>query len=76
MNLNEPSKENLAFIINEMASLLQVVNRSILDPEDYNIEKYEELKSLYDLLKQKGQLSVAEIQAFVQELAAYRIKKN
>ncbi|MRH42229.1 DUF1128 family protein [Aquibacillus halophilus] len=59
-------------MINEMASMLQVVNRSIMDPEDYDLEKYDELKSLYDLLKQKGQLSVAETQAFVQELANIR----
>ncbi|MDC3416425.1 DUF1128 domain-containing protein [Aquibacillus salsiterrae] len=72
MNLNDASKENLDFIINEMAELLKVVNRSIMDPDDYDLAKYNELKSLYDLIKQKGQLSVAETQAFVQELAASR----
>ncbi|WP_338079265.1 DUF1128 domain-containing protein [Aquibacillus halophilus] len=71
-DLNEPTQENLETMINEMASMLQVVNRSIMDPEDYDLEKYDELKSLYDLLKQKGQLSVAETQAFVQELANIR----
>ncbi|MCT2534492.1 DUF1128 domain-containing protein [Aquibacillus koreensis] len=76
MSLNEPTQENLEVIINEMATMLQVVNRSIMDPEDYDIEKYDELKSLYDMLKQKGQLSVAETQAFVQELADKRIKKG
>ncbi|WP_226034975.1 DUF1128 domain-containing protein [Aquibacillus saliphilus] len=71
-DLNEPTQENLEFIINEMADLMKVVNKSIMDPEDYNLEKYDELKSLYDLIKQKGQLSVAETQAFVQELATIR----
>ncbi|MBM7571791.1 DUF1128 domain-containing protein [Aquibacillus albus] len=72
MSLNEPTKENLAFIINEIADHLKVVNRSIMDPDDYDLEKYDELKSLYDLIKQKGQLSVAETQAFVEELASSR----
>jgi uncharacterized protein YfkK (UPF0435 family) len=71
-NLNEATKENLEVLINEMANLLQVVNRSIMDPEDYDLDKYDELKSLYDLLKLKGQLSVAETQAFIEELAAIR----
>ncbi|WP_138414896.1 DUF1128 domain-containing protein [Aquibacillus sediminis] len=70
--LNEATEENLEFIINELASMLQVVNRSIMDPEDYDISKYDELKSLYDMLKQKGSLSVAETQAFIQELSSIR----
>lgn len=72
MSLNEPTKENLAIIINNMANQLQVVNRAIMDPEDYNLDKYDELKALHDMIEQKGQLSVAETQAFVQELSAYR----
>ncbi|SDJ73003.1 DUF1128 domain-containing protein [Sediminibacillus albus] len=72
MSLNEPSKENLDIIINNMARQLQVVNRSIMNPDDYDLDKYEELKSLHDMLQQKGQLSVAETQAVIEELAAHR----
>ncbi|MGN8645029.1 DUF1128 domain-containing protein [Gracilibacillus sp. HCP3S3_G5_1] len=72
MNLEERSEDNLAHIIQEMGRMLQVVNSSIMDPEDYNIEHYHELKSLYDLLKQKGKLTVAETQAFIAELKNYR----
>ncbi|WP_053219697.1 DUF1128 domain-containing protein [Virgibacillus senegalensis] len=72
MSLQEPSRENLAIIIDNMAKKLQVVNRTIMNPEDYDIEKYQELKSLHDMLEHKGQLSVAETQAFIQELADHR----
>ena len=72
MDLNEPSRENLSIIINDMADRLQVVNRSIMNPEDYDLQKYDELKSLHDMLQSKGKLSVVETEAFVQELAAYR----
>ncbi|MDC3412914.1 DUF1128 domain-containing protein [Terrihalobacillus insolitus] len=72
MSLNEPTEENLKIIIDEIAARLQVVNRSIMDPKDYNLSKYDEIKSLYDLIKQKGHLSVAETQAFIQELATMR----
>ncbi|MDC3423608.1 DUF1128 domain-containing protein [Aquibacillus sp. 3ASR75-11] len=72
MSLNEPTEENLKIIIDEIAARLQVVNRSIMDPKDYNLSKYDEIKSLYDLIKQKGHLSVAETQAFKQELATMR----
>ncbi|MBN8234422.1 DUF1128 domain-containing protein [Halobacillus kuroshimensis] len=72
MSLQEPKQENLAFIIDDMAEKLQVVNRSLMKPEDYDLDKYEEIKSLYDIINMKGQLSVSEIQAFVQELGQYR----
>jgi uncharacterized protein YfkK (UPF0435 family) len=72
LNLEEKSEENLAHIIHEMGRMLQVVNDSIMDPKDYDLDNYEELKSLYDLLQQKGKLTVAETQAFIAELREYR----
>ncbi|MFQ3543362.1 DUF1128 domain-containing protein [Halobacillus rhizosphaerae] len=72
MSLEEPTQENLSIIINEIADKLQVVNRSIMDPEDYDLANYEEIKSLHDIIEMKGQLSVSEIQTFVQELGHYR----
>ncbi|CQR47727.1 hypothetical protein BN1058_02054 [Paraliobacillus sp. PM-2] len=70
--LNEATKENLAYLLEEIAKKLQVVNQSIMDPEDYDLKKYDQLKLLYDVLQQKEQLSVSETQAFVQELATIR----
>ncbi|WP_163536766.1 DUF1128 family protein [Gracilibacillus sp. YIM 98692] len=72
MSLDVQSEENLETIIQEMAKMLQVVNTSIMDPKDYDIKHYKELKSLYDLLKHKQQLTVAETQAFIEELRQYR----
>lgn len=72
MNLNEATNENLTYILKEMASKLRVVNESIMNPDDYKLEKYDDLKALYDVLIQKGQLSVSETQAFIQELSSIR----
>ncbi|WLR46974.1 DUF1128 domain-containing protein [Halobacillus litoralis] len=72
MSLQEANQENLEVIINDMAEKLQVVNRSLMDPEDYDLNKYEEIKSLHDIIEMKGSLSVSEIQVFVQELGQYR----
>ncbi|WP_066193968.1 MULTISPECIES: DUF1128 domain-containing protein [Gracilibacillus] len=72
MSLEEQTQENLTYIIREMGKMLQVVNDSIMNPDDYHLENYAELKELYDLLKQKGQLTVAETHAFIDELKNYR----
>ncbi|MFD2044072.1 DUF1128 family protein [Ornithinibacillus salinisoli] len=74
MNLDNPTQENLKFILGELAEILDVVNRSIMDPEDYDLDKYDDLKFMYDILKQKGQLSASETQAFIEELRSVRKK--
>lgn len=74
MNLNEPTSENLSYMINELATKLQVVNRGLMDPEDYDMKHFEEIKDLFDMVQHKDQLSVSEIQAIVGELGKYRKK--
>jgi uncharacterized protein YfkK (UPF0435 family) len=72
MQLEQASEENLAILINTIADRLSVVNRSIMQPEDYQLEKYQDIKDLYDHIEAQGQLSVYETEAFIQELARYR----
>ncbi|MFD1850412.1 DUF1128 domain-containing protein [Oceanobacillus bengalensis] len=74
MNLETASEENLKFILEQLADKLNVVNRGLLDAEDYDIDKYDDLKLMYDIVIQKGKLSVLETQAFVEELG--RIRKS
>ncbi|BAC13483.1 DUF1128 domain-containing protein [Oceanobacillus iheyensis] len=72
MNLDQPSTENMKYILDTLAEELQIVNRSIMEVEDYNLDKYEDLKMMYEMVKTKGQLSALEKQAFIQELSSIR----
>ncbi|MBY7143664.1 DUF1128 family protein [Virgibacillus sp. NKC19-3] len=72
MNLEYPSKENLKLLLHELADHLGVVNRKIMDPDDYDIDKYDDLKLMYDMITQKTNLSAAEKQAFIEELRSVR----
>ncbi|MFD1067608.1 DUF1128 domain-containing protein [Oceanobacillus locisalsi] len=72
MQLDQPSVANMEYMLQELAEKLQVVNRSIMDAEDYDLEKYDELKWMYDMVISKGRLSASETQAFINELAAIR----
>lgn len=72
MNLNEPTEENLTFILEELSKKLKVANKSLLDPEDYDLDKYSDLKMMYDVLHNKETLSPSETDAFVKELSATR----
>ncbi|WP_238378737.1 DUF1128 domain-containing protein [Halalkalibacillus sediminis] len=72
LNLNEPTEENLSYIINELSKDLQVLNPSIMDPDNFSLEDYQDIKDLYDMVKSKDQISVPEINAILVELKKYR----
>ncbi|WP_339227678.1 DUF1128 domain-containing protein [Oceanobacillus sp. FSL K6-2867] len=72
MSLEVKSVENMEILLEELADKLQVVNRSIMDPEDYDLEKYDDLKFMYDIVAKKGKLSASETQAFIEELSLIR----
>lgn len=72
MNLENRSYENLKIILDGLADRLAVANRALLDPEDYDLDKYEDLKFMYDVIIQKGHLSASESQAFIEELKHVR----
>ncbi|MFP7494113.1 DUF1128 domain-containing protein [Terribacillus saccharophilus] len=72
MKLEQATEENLSILINGIADRLNLVNRSIMQPEDYHLDNYNDIKFLYDHIESKGQLSVSEIEAFIQELANFR----
>ncbi|MBP1968132.1 uncharacterized protein YfkK (UPF0435 family) [Virgibacillus natechei] len=72
MTLENPTQENLKILLDEIADQVGVANRALMDPEDYDLDKYDELKLMYDMIMQKGQLSAAETQAFIEELRSVR----
>ncbi|ALX47437.1 DUF1128 domain-containing protein [Lentibacillus amyloliquefaciens] len=72
MNLETPSKENLKFMLDGLAEQLEVVNREVMDADDYDLDKYEDIKFMYEMITQKGQLTPSETQAFIAELRSVR----
>lgn len=72
MNLEQPSEENFKILLDEIAEHLSIVNRSIMDSDDYDLNQYDKLKAMYDMIKRQGNLSVQETQAFLEELRTIR----
>lgn len=72
MNLNQPTLENLAYILEELGNQLGVANRILLDEKDYDLNRYDDLKFLYDHVIKAGSLTPSEIHAFIDELKTVR----
>jgi uncharacterized protein YfkK (UPF0435 family) len=74
MNLDKATKENLQYILENLGDKLGVANRILLNEDDYDLERYDDLKFLYDHVVKMGSLSPAETHAFIDELRTVRKK--
>lgn len=74
MDLTKPTEDNLAYILSGLATSLDVANKGLLHPDDYDIAKYDELKMMYEVLSNRPKLGPSEADAFINELSTFRIK--
>lgn len=72
MDLSTASQENLQYILNELSEKLNVANRILMDEKHYDLNKYDDLKDLYDIVLTRPQLTLAETDAFIDELRNIR----
>ncbi|MBB6449329.1 uncharacterized protein YfkK (UPF0435 family) [Geomicrobium halophilum] len=76
MNLNEATGENLNYIFSKLQERLQVVNTAILDPDNYNIQQYDDIKEIYDYVEGNDNISVKEMDALVSELGRIKTQSS
>lgn len=72
MNLEVANQENLQYILDQLGVKLAVANKIMLDSKDYDLDKYDDLKYLYEYVMKQVQLSPSESQAFIDELRTVR----
>lgn len=74
VDLSQKSLENVTFMLKEIVTKLKMVNIEVLQPEQMNIDLYDDLKDIYELVMRKNSFSPSEMQAIVEELG--RIRKG
>lgn len=75
MNLDEANDDNLAFIIHDLGKRLNIVNRSLLDPDDFRLDDYEEVRDIYEMVVKRSNLSSMDIEGILSELGELRKRK-
>ncbi len=74
-NLQEATKENLAIIIEGIKQKLNMANTAVMRPEDFDLDNYEDLLYLYNMVQKKPSFSINEMTAIVEELGSFRKQK-
>ncbi|RKD21689.1 hypothetical protein BEP19_13720 [Ammoniphilus oxalaticus] len=74
MNLEKPSKENIVYILNELQKKLTMANASVMNPDSFELNVYEDLLYLYQVVNRMDKVSISEMEAIVSELGSLRKK--
>ena len=72
MKLNEATKENLVYIIENMKDKLKMANVDALDPEACDLPHYEDTLFMYNMVEKRGHFTPSEMSALVEELGSFR----
>lgn len=72
MDLSKQSPENVDFMIEEIKMKLRMVNVDAMKAEHFNTSEYEDLREIYEMVKNRDNFSPNEMQAIASELGSLR----
>jgi len=72
MDLSQPTKENVEFMIEAIKSKLRMASGAAMQAAHFQVERYEDIKDIYDMVQSKDRFSISEVEALVSELGKLR----
>ncbi|MFX3636164.1 MAG: DUF1128 domain-containing protein [Candidatus Pristimantibacillus sp.] len=74
MNLEQPSQQNVEFMIETIKTKLKMATAAAMQASHFNVDLYEDIKELYEVVASKEKFSISEVEALVSELGKLRGK--
>ncbi|MDF2725959.1 MAG: hypothetical protein K0Q59_5637 [Paenibacillus sp.] len=68
MDLTVKSEQNISIMVEGIKSKLKVVAAQSIKAEHFDIDKYDDLVDMYDVVMTKQHFSIREIEALCEEL--------
>ncbi|QMV41049.1 DUF1128 domain-containing protein [Cohnella cholangitidis] len=72
MDLNQPSQQNVEYMIEAIKTKLRMATGAAMQASSFTVDKYEDLKDIYDMVNSKERFSISEVEALVSELGKLR----
>jgi len=72
MDLNQPSRENLTYMIDTIINKLKMATAAAMKPDSFDLGSYDDVRDIYDLVISKDRFSINEMEAIVSELGQLR----
>lgn len=71
-NLQSQSKENVEFMIDVIKTKLKMASAAAMQASHFDINQYEDIRELYEVVAAKDKFSISEVEALVSELGKLR----
>jgi len=72
MNLEQASVDNMVFMIEAIKSKLKMASAAAMQASSFNLNNYEDIKEIYEIVASKENFSISEVEALVSELGKLR----
>ncbi|URN96813.1 MAG: DUF1128 domain-containing protein [Candidatus Pristimantibacillus lignocellulolyticus] len=72
MDLQQASMENMVIMIEEIKTKLKMASAAAMQASSYDLNKYEDIKDIYEVITSKDKFSISEVEAIVSELGKLR----
>lgn len=72
MDLSAKTKENLEYMVNQIIKKLNFINIDVMKARNYDIEHYDSIHSLYQLIMKRDSFSPSEMEAIAEELGSFQ----
>ena len=74
VDLEQKSQQNVEFMIETIKTKLKMATAAAMQSSHFNIDQYEDIKELYEVVASKEKFSISEVEALVSELGKLRGK--
>ncbi|GIP30438.1 UPF0435 protein [Paenibacillus sp. J23TS9] len=74
MDLSQKNAENIEYMIEQIKTKLRMASGAAMNASAFSIDQYEDIRDVYELVMNKSNLSISEVEALVSELGRLRSK--
>jgi uncharacterized protein YfkK (UPF0435 family) len=71
-DLQNPTPENIEFMIEAIKTKLRMASGAAMQGSSFSLDRYEDVKDIYDVVASKDKFSISEVEALVSELGKLR----
>ncbi|MCC3375802.1 DUF1128 domain-containing protein [Cohnella sp. REN36] len=72
MDLSQPTQANVEYMIEAIKTKLRMASGAAMQASHFSVDKYEDIKDIYDMVASKERFSISEVEALVSELGKLR----
>lgn len=73
-DLSQKTQENVEYMIEEIKTKLRMATGAAMLASAFNVDQYDDIFDVYDIVMSKERLSISEVEALAKELGKLRSK--